>query len=201
MAIDINIELTELPPANYALSLPGEDNVRGYIKTHGAGLFTDAPVQAKIKGGYTGAIRAQILAPSVAAPTTPLAVHVGQGNVFFGWQHANPEKVDYFELYISLTLGGNYVKLPRGEFRALHGTVENIPVGRSYFFKVRAIGKNGAISGFTQVKLGKFYQPLVAMQVRAIAGSTLASGAIFTSVDEETGRIIAVQVPTETIIN
>lgn len=199
--MDIDLELLDIDAEEQVLSVPGMDNIRAYIRSYGLGLSFEAPIQARLKDGANGPIQAQILAPTISAPTQPLAVHTGQGSVFLAWSHAESSKVDYFELYIATSLGGTYVKLPRGEFYGLHGIVQNIPLGRSYFFQLRAVGKNGALSSFTQVKLGKFYRPSIVLKVRAITGSVLKANAIFTSVNEQTGNLLAVQVPADTTIN
>lgn len=193
MAIDINLELEEVESDSFLLSTPGMDNIRGSIRQYGLGLFTDAPIQARLKEGATAPIEAEIVAPTIVAPTEPLAVHVGRGNVFLSWNHATPTLVNYYELYVSTSLSGTYVKLTRGEFLATHGNVQNIPLGRSLYFKLRAIGLNGAISTFMQVKRGKLYQPTIALKVRGISGSTIPADAIFSSLDQETGKLILVK--------
>lgn len=193
MAIDIDLELAEVEIDSLLLSTPGMDNVRASIRQYGLGLFTDAPIQTRLKDGATAPIQASVAAPSIAAPTDPLAVHVGQGSLLLGWGHANPELVNYYELYVSTSLGGNYVKLTRGEFKATHGNVQNIPLGRSLYFKLRAIGRNGAISSFAQVKRGKLYQPTIPLKVRGISGSIIPANSLFSSLDAETGKLLLVR--------
>lgn len=193
MAIDLDLLLQEVESDSSLLSMPGMDNIRGSIRQHGRGLFADAPIQARIKDGATAPIQASIATPTITAPIDPLAVHIGQGNLFLGWSHATPELVSYYELYVSTSLAGTYVKLTRGEFQATHGSVQNIPLGRSLYFQLRAIGLNGAISSFTQIKRGKFYQPTIPLKVRGISGSTIPAGVMFSSLDQETGKLLLVQ--------
>jgi hypothetical protein len=201
MAIDLNLELEEVPIEDYLLATLDMDNIRGGIKQFGFGLNFDFPIQASIRGGMTVPIEAEILAPFIDPPASPLAVHVGQGTVYLGWSHPFPEKVDLYELLFSLNLGGPYLKYPTGEFRFQRGMIKNVPVGLTLYFQLRAVGKNGAFSTLTQVKKGKFYNPLVSMNVRAIRGSSLQAGAIFNSVDPETGLLISIRAPVTILIN
>lgn len=201
MAIDLNLELEELHVGDFILSLPGMDNIRAGIRPSGFGLTFDFPISGGIKGGTGVPIRGGIATPFIDPPVSPLAVHMGQGTLYLGWGHPFPDRVDTYELLFSLNHGGPYVKYPTGEFRSLRGTVKNVPIGITIYLQVRAIGKNGAVSTLTQVKKGKFYQPLVSMKVRAISGSKISSGALFSSVDQETGTLITIQAPAVININ
>jgi hypothetical protein len=198
--IDISPALQEVIFDEIIISLPGMDNIRGGIKS-GYTTTVDVPIRGGIRGGQTVPIRGGIAIPFTDPPTNPLAIHLGQGVIFFAFGHPAPEKVDHYELYASLSLGGQYTKYPQGEFNELHGMIQNVPIGITIYFQLRAVGINGADSTFVQVKKGKTYNPLVSMKVRAIRGSKIKSGATFNAVDQETGRLIVIRAPAEILIN
>lgn len=193
MAIDLNLELAELEADSFLFSILDMGNIQGGIKRVGFGLDTDVPIQAGINGGTNAPIQAQIIAPFIDPPTTPLAAHLGQGTLYFVWDHPHPEKVDRYELFVSINHSGPYFKLERGVFSVTHGAIQNMPLGLTLHFKIQAIGKNAATSTQVQVKKGKFYTPLVTMKVHGIQGSSIPANAIFNAVDQQTGMILAVR--------
>lgn len=198
----IDLSLQELGPLEEIISSvqPWMDNISGGIKS-GYTTTIDVPISGGIRGGQTVPISGGIATPFIDPPMLPLAVHMGQGNVFFTWSHPTPEKVEAYEIYASLNLAGPYTKYPTGDFKENRGTIQNVPVGITIYFQLRAIGFNTAESTFVQVKKGKLYNPLVPMKVRAIRGSSIASGAIFNTVDQQTGKLIAIRAPAVIQIN
>lgn len=169
-------------------------NIRAGIKPYGFGLFYSAPILTGVAIGTSASIFAGVASPAIDPPLFPLAVHMGQGAVFLSWGHDTPELVSYYELVAAATLAGPYVKYLNGEFQSRHGMIRNIPIGATAYFQLRAVGVNGAVSDWVQVKKGKFNNStLVSLKVRAIEGSRILQGAIFTDTDQETGLILAMQ--------
>jgi hypothetical protein len=189
MAIDLNIELGEVEVQDFMPILLDMSNVRAGINPR-IGLDVDASILVRIKTGAAAPIQVQILTPAIDPPIAPLAVHMGQGIVWLNWSHPVPDKVQQYELFVATSQLGSYTKLERGVFLATHGVIQNMPLGRTLYFKLQAIGKNGATSSQVQVKLGKFYVPLVTMKMRSIEGSTIPVGAVFSTVDEKTGMLL-----------
>lgn len=188
---DVELPLLELPdPSPGILSAGWSANIQGGIANTSSTQF---PIQAGIKQGYNFPIQVGITAASIAAPTNALAKHLGQGVVFATWQHSTPAKVDYYEVWASTNFGGPYTPYQHNRFRKPRAFLANVPVGITAYFQVRAVGYNGALSSFAQVKQGKLERPTISLKVRAITGSTIAAGEIFTCPDQETGRLIAVR--------
>lgn len=193
---DVDLTLQEIKdPSLFLQTLGFMGNIRAGIQPYGQGLSWSAPIRAGIKDGASAPVQVEILAPSIADPTSPLAVHVGQGVVFVAWGHPTPDKVELYEVWAGEQLAGPYSQYQHGNFpgSGRWGLLRNLPVGATAYFQLRAKGYNGAFSNFVQVKLGKLEQPIVSLRVRAISGSTIAEGEVFTCVDEETGRNLAMQ--------
>lgn len=191
---DVDLVLIEQQPHEVlSLEVSPQSNIRVAITVHGFGITATAPIRASIESAGTGTIRASIAEPSIAAPTVPLAVHIGQGSVMVQWQHVDPATVERYELFGSDSLTGQYEKVQGGDFFQLHGMLHNVPLSSTIYLKVRAVGKNGAVSTFTQVKLGKFSPLDVWMRCKAIQGSTIPKDAQFSSVDQQTGQLIVIR--------
>ena len=140
-------------------------------------------------GGYipcTGEIGSE----QIPAPTNALGVHLNQGRVIVTWQHAEPERVDYFEVYAALNVDGPFYPYPTGRSKANYCFLKNVPLGSTLYLQVRAVGVNGLLSDFTTVKRGKFETIEGLLSVTAISGSVILKDTTFSSLDKRTGEVI-----------
>jgi hypothetical protein len=178
---------------NFGLAQAIWDNAEISIPTYGFGIEVSFDGEISFANGANGDAEISIIAPSISAPTDAYGVHLSQGTVIMHWKHATPDKVAYYELFAAASSAGPFFKYQQGEFLATRGVVNNVPLGISAYFKVRAIGKNGAVSSFINVKQGKIAKPSFAFNVTGIVGSTIPKDAIFTSIDTHTGLLIAIK--------
>jgi hypothetical protein len=198
---DIELTLQEARESDLLLLTLGMmSNIQAGIKVYGSDVTAIVDIQAGISGGAAVPIQVEIPAPTIQAPTNPLALHLGQGVVMFSWGHPAPERVDHYEVYASTSELGTYEKYPGAEFVPRRGRIFGVPVGSTAFFQMCAIGFNGAQSSFVQVKLGKLEPLTIAMKVRAIQGSQIKDQAIFTALDQQTGDVIAIRAPNTILI-
>lgn len=196
--MSLSLELAKRPSLHsFELHLDATANARAGIKVYGAGVSGSGLASVGIKSGGIGFATAGIAAPSIEDPTNPLTVHLAQGTLLFTWDHPSPERVRRYELTASALLNGTYFPYQRGNFPGgLHGrrgVVNNVPLGITAYFRLRAVGINGAFSSYVQVKLGKLNSITAPFKVRGIVGSQIPAGGTFTSLDQETGQAIAIR--------
>lgn len=195
--MSLDLTLSTRPPSRglgpKSLYITPTANIRVGIKQYGQGITTTGLLSFGIKASAVGLIRLGIAAPTIADPTNPLAVHMGQGAVLLGWQHATPTLVQYYEIFASGSLNGVYTPYQRSRFTAMRGLVNNVPLGINAFFRIRAVGVNGAVSNLVQVKLGKLARISAGFKVRGIAGSRIPINSTFTTIDPSTGLAIAIR--------
>jgi len=190
---DVDLTLNEVQLKLLGTSIP-MDNLQVSIEPYGLGLTFTTEIEVSIAAGTSADIQVSIAEPTIADPTDAYGVHLGQGAVLIQWQHPTHELVAHYEVLASSLLAGPYVPYHRGESLLRHVIVENIPMGAPPFFayfKVRAYSIDGAVSNLVQVKQGCLEKPLVTLAVTGIVGSQIPKDAIFTSVDKETGLLIA----------
>lgn len=198
---DLDLTLQELDePTGFVPLIGPMGNIQVGIAAN-AGVLDSAPIQIGIASGAGVRIEVGIAVPAIAPPELPLAVHLGQGAVFLSWSHPTHPLVSYYELLAAAAEAGPYEKYQRGEFRERHGVVYNIPVGATAYFRLRAIGRNGASSTLVQVKRGRVERPLVSLKVQAIRNSMILSGAVFHQTDIETGMLLSMQAPSQILIS
>lgn len=200
---DVDLTLQSIQePAALLPSVGWMDNVTAGVRNYGFGLRVEFPIAAGAKAGAFASISAGIADPVIADPVAPLAVHLGQGVVLFGFDHPNPALVNYYEVLAASSLNGVYSSYLNGRFQQRRGVVRNVPLGVTAYFRIRAIGKNGAISAAIQVKKGKVITPtLVNLKVRGIAGSIIPKDATFSSIDKETGFLVLMRAHNEIVLN
>lgn len=193
-----NVDLTLQTVAADQLLLPSlgwMDNIQAGVVPYGYGIQIEFPIVAGVKPGIFVPIIAGISAPFIAPPIEPLCVHVGQGVVLFAFDHPNPSLVQYYEVLAANAVGGPYTSYQAGRFLQRRGLVRNVPLGATAYFRVRAVGKNGATSLAIQAKQGILISPtLVNLKIRGIAGSILPANAMFSTTDKETGGQVLVRV-------
>lgn len=152
-----------------------------------------APVELSFSVEALAPVELSILSPYIDPPYDVFAAHMGLGVVMFTWKHDDHELVEHYELLAAESLNGTYIPYHRGQFVDRHGIVNNIPTGGEAWFRMKAYGKNGAVSDYVQVKQGKLRSIDINMLVRGIAGSTIQAGARFNSTDAQTGLPIVIQ--------
>lgn len=190
------VEVDQLLP-----SLGWMDNIQAGVIPYGFGIYAEFPIQAGVQPSFFVPIQVEIGAPFIEPPTEPLCVHLGQGVVLFSFNHSNPSLVQYYELLAANALAGPYASYQAGRFFQRRGLVRNVTMGATAYFRIRAVGRNGAISTATQVKQGKIITPtLVNLKVRGIQGSILPANAIFSGPDRETGQLVMMRVQNTTTL-
>lgn len=164
-------------------------NLSGGISAYGQGVSSNFDISAGINPTFDFPISAGIESLPVDGPVSPLAVHVGSGNILFSWSEPN-SSIDHYELWVSETETGNY-SLIGFDFKSNTGLLSNVPVGQSYFFKLRAVYPDDTTSSFVPVKKGKLSKPTAVMNVTGIVGSKIPKDSIFTQLDDRTGGLMA----------
>lgn len=196
MALDLTlstIKVRGLAPGSVAVD--PSNNIQASITPYGFGVSGSGSIQASLRSGASGVIQASIDAGIVDAPENPLACHVGQGTILLTWSHPDLPAIQYFELQASMNLAGPYVPYQRGRFPSTRGMVNNVPMGINAYFQLRSVGKNRTLSAFVQVKRGKLVSGTANFKVRSINGSQILKDAVFTSLDQETGQVVAIKAP------
>ena len=195
MPDDVDLTLDTVEVDQLLPSLGWMDNIQAGVVPYGYGIRAEFPIQAGVENSYFVPVVVGITAPFVDPPTEPLCVHLGQGVMLFSFDHPDPSLVQYYELLAANALSGPYTSYQAGVFYQRRGLVRNVPMGATAYFRIRAIGRNGAISTATQVKQGRLVTPtLVNLKIRGIAGSVLPAGAIFSTPDQETGQLVLMRV-------
>jgi len=157
-----------------------------------ANVHATGPAEISIAQEFSGPAQISIITAVIDPSTAAYGVHLSQGTVLMHWQHPAPAEVSYYELFAADNIDGPYFKYQQGEFTTTRGQVTNVPLGISAYFRLRAVGKNGAVSSMIPVQQGRVEKPLVQMNVTGIVGSIIPNGAIFTDLDEHVGRLVAV---------
>lgn len=173
-----------------SVEVPITRNARLSIRTHGHGVSESAAGRLQIRAGVTAGGRLSIIAPSIQPVTNAYGAHAGQGVVLLTWLHPDHERVLRYDIYASDSPVVNYELVSSVD--AKRATIRGMPMGANIYFRVVSIGKNGAVSDYCQVIQGKAEKPQVTMNVTGIAGSTIPSGSIFTSFEDESNSFIVI---------
>lgn len=164
-------------------------NIQAGIIPYGIDQQTDFPIQAGIRNVGIFPIQAGITSISMLPPTSPIAVHIGQGAVLFNWEAPIGCNVEYYEISGCSTYGGSYFILETN-IADTKCIISGLPMGNSMFFRIKSVHASGLESSDAQVKLGLLQNSYVTMTVRSIAGSSIPEGSVFTSYDSS-GAIIS----------
>lgn len=124
-------------------------------------------------------------------PSNPLAAHIGNGTVLLSWTETNASLVDHYQVWASED-AVNYFQYMNAEFQGDRAMIHNVPIGITAYLKIRAIGIDGRISNFVDFQAATIQKPSKQFMIRAIDGSLIRQGAVF-SVLDMSGRIVAIQ--------
>lgn len=160
-------------------------------------------VGAKITFGVQDTPGAKItlsfIEDSVSPPENVFAVHTGSGGVIVVFDYPSELSVNHYEILVSDSISGNYIKWGRSEFDHSPAFLNNLPLGVTGFIRARAISNGGLASDWTQAKRGTLLYPSVTMECVAPSGSIILAGSIFTAKNPENDRLLAFQTNDEII--
>lgn len=152
----------------------------------------DAPFTVRIGSSTTAPFTVQIAETAIEPPEDVLAYHLGQGAVIVTWTHPDEEAVDYYQTEVALASGGPYFGMIGGQTSNIRTVLRNLPLGRTVYIRVRAIGLNGTISSYVSAKLARLQTIEASFEVSAISGSSIPNAAKFALNDQQTGLPIVI---------
>jgi hypothetical protein len=162
------------------------------IKPYGAGVSATVQAQAGFKLVFTVQAQAGIQSSTPTVPLNPVAAHAGSGAVIFNWSPPASGSVRHYEIWGSTSLNGSYSLLQGTEIIGNRAIITNLPIGILLYFKIRAISTADIAGPFAQFKKGTIARPVFPVEIRAIKGSKILAGTMFSILDEKSGRIIAI---------
>lgn len=134
-----------------------------------------------------------------AAPDNPLAAHIGNGTVFIRCDKPTVP-VDGYEIVVALDVDGPYFPFSNATATTNVMLLYAIPVaGQDIFIKLRAFKIVDGVkqySSYVNVKRGTLTKPTIAGTARALSGSRIPNGAIF-SILTHYDRVAAFKVTEE----
>jgi hypothetical protein len=181
--------------ADYLVDLASHDDIgtANWHNTYWSDLLTAYnPLGAAIHASLVTAGLPRLFEfNGISVPVDPIAVHVGHGVVQI---HADfpletiysPESGTYvplfkeFEVEASPQLNGPYQPFSNNRFENKDGFVYNFPQGQNVHLRIRSVGTNNAVSDWMQIRKGILSRPIVDMECRAVRGSIIPAGAMFT---------------------
>lgn len=130
-----------------------------------------------------------ILQDEISVPVQPVAAHLGQGVIQLRTNFPLEINFKEFEVHAAPTLDGEYMAFSNNRFSTKDGFIYNFPLGENVYLRIRSVSHTNITSAWVQVKRGVLLRPTVTMQCRAVRGSLIPQGALFTAV-KDPNRII-----------
>lgn len=135
----------------------------------------------------------------ISPPRNVLAAHIGSGNVLVVFDEPLTGNINYYDVFISDEISGNYIRWGRSIFYHSPVMMNNIPVGVTGFIRVRAVSNGGEVSDWTQAMRGSTLYPSVTMRCSAPSGSIIDAGSIFTVQSKDKDRLLAFRAQNEIV--
>ena len=114
-----------------------------------------------------------------AAPQNLLARNVGNGSVELQFS-ASVGAVSY-NVYLSITLAGTYVKINNAPIFSSPVRLPNIKFGTTVYFKVTAVNADGESAQSSASQDAVCQQGVVTLQFEGLVGDVIPVGAMFTA--------------------
>lgn len=144
-------------------------------------------------------ITLSVIEDTVSPPLNALAVHTGSGGVIVAFDYPSELSIHHYEVLVSDSISGDYIKWGRSEFIYSPAVLNNLPLGVTGYIRVRAVSNGGLFSDWTQAKRGVPLYPSVQMECVAPSGSIIEAGSIFTAKSKNNDRLLAFQTNDEII--
>lgn len=172
-------------------------NLRVGIKQYGIAQSSQCAFSLSIKSTSDAVFSAGI-SSDIQPPTNPLAVPLYDGMMILNWTPPDC-KYAYFEVFGCLTENGQYIPFLK-VVGATGAVVKNLPLEASFFLRVRTVHETGEASSFAQIKKGKLSTGNVTVAIRAINGSIIPGGALFSVMDSDTGILVSLETESDITI-
>jgi len=152
-------------------------DTRGTITIGIGGSTVTGPISIGIASAVQVPMSIGIQEQSAGIPILPLAAHTGGGAVLFTWLPPLSGTPFEYEIQCATSLNGPYFQYGRSLFRNPIGLINNFPLTRTMYFRIRSLTEDGNFSDWVQVKLGVLQKQSTVMQVKGMAGSVVSDGA------------------------
>ena len=174
-----------------------EQNLVIGISAYGIGSEATAPIQVSVLHAIDAPF--ELAVQEYLQMSVAYAVPLNDGSLLLTYSIGDGFDFAYIEVYGCLTENGTYIPFAMLSGKK-GGSIRNIPIGITFYLKIRAVNNNGNTTEWLQVRRGKISSGNIACEIRAIKGSVIPKGAIFSVVDYETGNFVALMTQSEIVI-
>lgn len=128
---------------------------------------------------------------SVDNPTEAYAGHLGNGVIQVRVDHPDFDSVEEFHVQTGYAEDGPYYLISNYRFTGRDGFIYGYVPGFTVYMQIRAIGVDGTVGDWVQVKAATVSKPTIVMECTGIEGSRIEAGSMFTHVKAD--RIFGVR--------
>jgi hypothetical protein len=180
---EFTIEIVDFGP-EYAQVM--EQNLVIAVEDRGIGQYAEAPLEVRVASSADASLK--IGTGTSRDSVSPYAVPIPGGSILIYWDEL-PRRadVDYATILGSLTQDGTYITIAtlRG---SKGGIIHNVPVGITIYLKLQFISRTGDIDYTPQaIARGRISSGNITCEIRAIKGSVIPKGAMFSVSDFDMG--------------